>query len=703
MDETLAAIELALKNADKPMLAKSTHAVRLLRSLAYEPEQFERAIALLIKFAQAQESDDDNGAADIVLSLFYIVLSGTHAPIAMRLRVLEGMHQSDDPGLHALSLKALDAILKTNHFSSAHGFEFGARSRDYGYYPPTGKDVQDWFGAALQFVSPLALSDDPVAAGVRTSIAHEFRGLWSNAKQTDALDDLVRKIANKGFWREGWAAVRQARIFDGEHMPPDIRQRLTALEEFLRPKDLVDKVKGVVLGSGRGSVDLDNLDEVENDKYEGAMTRTNRTVENLGKDVANDEEAFKTLLPRLVQGGSRVSLFGEGLASNTEKPYEIWQAFVTGFTVEKKPDTAVLGGFLTGLQKRDAALVGKMLDEAVEHPSIGPYFPQLQARVTVDQQGIKRLHRALELGNADITQFYALAWGRASDDVPAPEFRDLLLAIARKPGGLTVSLEILSMRLVSNTADKHGPAPEVAEVGRVLLDAFEFHKKDGRTDREDHELGRIAKASLAGEVGIPIVQRVVRKMMAAIRRHDIYAHDQDDLMTALLQVHPTVVLDEAFAGDEKAKGKAVEAFADFQRFHKNPLEVSSDDVLLAWCDADPAVRYPIMAASAGLFKRPANNEPHEWLPLVSKLLARAPDPDAVLKEIVRRLRPRSWSGSLATKLEGRLKLLERLPIEQAPGLVDALGKAREDLQKCIATERKHEAADSRARSGRFED
>jgi hypothetical protein len=703
--ETLAAVEHALKDVDAPTLARSTHVVRLLRSLAYEPEQFERAIALLIKFARATadaEDDFDHSATGIVPSLFHIVLSGTHAPIAMRLKVLEGMLRSGDPGLRALGLKSLEAVLKTDHFSSAYGFEFGARSRDYGYYPPTGKDVQDWFGAVLQVVSPLALSDDPVGPGVRTSIAREFRGLWSNTDQVDAVESLVREIAKTGFWREGWVAVRQARIFDGEHMPADIRQRLTALEELLRPKDLVDQVKGVVLGSGR-SVDLDDLDEVENDDYAGAMTRMNRTVESLGKDVANHDEAFKTLLPLLVRGGSRVPLFGEGIGSGTERPYEIWHAFVTEFSRAEKPATGVMGGFLAGLQKRDAKLTDKMLDEAVAHPSVGPYFPQLQASVAIDEGGIKRLHRALELGKADITQFYSLAWGRASDDVPGPEFRDLLLAIASKPGGLTVSLEILSMRLFSNTADKQKPVPEVAEAGRVLLDAFEFHEKDGRTDREDRELGRIAQLSLAGEKGIPIVQRIVRKMMVAVSRYDIHAYDQDDLITALLRVHPTIVLDEAFTGDEKARAKAVQAFVDFQRFHKNPLEVVPDEVSLSWCDADPSVRYPIMAASAGLFKRPTNNEPHEWLPLASKLLNKAPDAHAVLKEIVRRLRPWNWSGSLATKLEGRLKLLKRLPINQTPGLIDALNKAKADLLEWIATERKNEAAESRTRSSRFED
>ncbi|MBH5371506.1 hypothetical protein [Bradyrhizobium glycinis] len=127
-DETLAAIEHALKEADEPTLAKTTHVARLLRSLAYEPEQFERAVAILIKIALAAKDDDENGAAGIVPSLFYIVLSGTHAPIAMRLKVLEGFLKSDEPELQAVGFKSLDAVLKTDHFSSAHGFEFGARS-----------------------------------------------------------------------------------------------------------------------------------------------------------------------------------------------------------------------------------------------------------------------------------------------------------------------------------------------------------------------------------------------------------------------------------------------------------------------------------------------------------------------------------------------------------------------------------------------
>ncbi|WP_270955342.1 MULTISPECIES: hypothetical protein [Stenotrophomonas] len=36
---------------------------------------------------------------------------------------------------------ALDALLKAHHFSSSSDFDFGARSRDYGWHPLTYGDI----------------------------------------------------------------------------------------------------------------------------------------------------------------------------------------------------------------------------------------------------------------------------------------------------------------------------------------------------------------------------------------------------------------------------------------------------------------------------------------------------------------------------------------------------------------------------------
>lgn len=711
-EAVLAALENALAGADETTLRSCTYLVRLLRALAYEPAFFERAFALLVKFAALPSGDDkDNEATGVVESLFYIALSGTHAPIGMRIKAAEVLLISNDPAMSRLGSKALEALMKTRHFSSHYEFDFGARSRDYGYYPSTGADVCAWFDAALKLASKFAPLDGPVAEEVRKAIAREFRGLWNYSGRAEELDKLARTIAAKGFWRDGWIAARQTRTYDGKGMDQAHRDRLTTLEEFLRPKDLVNKVRGLVIGSRAGSLELDDFDDDEDEEEEGSdeaarhtasAARSAAAIRDLGHDLAADAEAFKTVLPELMGANSRASPLGEALAEAAEDPRATWDAIVAQFAAIENASLQLLAGFISGLMKRDAALANAILDGGVEDPALSDWFPVLQASVEIDERALGRLHRALELGKASITTFYSLAYGRVTDNVPGPEFRDLVLAIVRKPGGCPVGLEMISMRLHADSSAKRTTLPEVREAGRRVLDAFEFNKKDDRSTREDYELRVVVRASLAGEDGAAVAKKLCRKLMAATARHEISGYDYDDLMGALLEVHPLAILDELFSGNAKSQRASVRLLNNLLRFHKNVLDTLPDDAVLTWCDRDPAVRYPLAASFVLLFKRPRENEPHEWTSLTVKLLEKAPDPLLVLNEIVNRLHPTSWSGSLATKLEGRLKLLEKLPVGDTPALAGAMAEAKKRLQAQIDAQRRSEQEEDRAERNKFE-
>lgn len=714
-DAVLSALEGALAGANEATLGSCMHFVRLLRSLAYEPDFFERALALLVKFAALPSSDaSDSEATGVVESLFHIVLSGTHAPIEMRVNAAEALLGSDDASLRALGVKALEALMKTSHFSSHYEFDFGARSRDYGYYPRTGEDVRGWFDAVLKLASRFALSDRPVAADVQKGIARQFRGLWNNSGRQEDLDRLARDIAAKSFWRDGWIAARQIRTYDRKALTFELATRLTALEEFLRPKDLVSKVRGLVIGARGGSLDLSDFDDEKIEKqgangtnkrnvdYAAQATRSAAAIRELGHDVAADEDAFKVLLPELMVGNGRIAAFGEALAEATAKARWVWDTLVEQFATTERAGLQLLGGFLNGLQKRDAALADAILDNALEEEPLAACFPVLQAGVNIDERALIRLHRALHLDKAPINTFYNLAYGRACDEISGPQFRDLVLAIARKPGGCPVGLEMIAMRLHSDQSAKREPLPEVREAGRLVLGEFEFHSKDGRTSREDHEMGIITRASLEGPEGVSAARTLCRKLLLAAAKHDISAYDYDDLMRSLFELHPVAMLDELFSGDPKSQRQSVRLLQNLLRFQKPLLEVVPDQVILSWCDQDPAPRYPLATAVATLFKRPKEGEPHEWTSLTRKLLEKAPDPQAVLSEIIQRLYPSSWSGSLATKLEGRLKLFHSLPLSDAPALVPVLAKAKADLQASVDAERRREKEEDRERSNRFE-
>ena len=110
----------------------------MLRHLAYDPALFDRSVELLCRYALSEDKNENNNSIrDVLKSLFYLCLSGTHATIEARVKVIEKLIDSEDQDKQELGLLLLDAVLESWHFGAAYEFGFGARSRDYGYYPNT--------------------------------------------------------------------------------------------------------------------------------------------------------------------------------------------------------------------------------------------------------------------------------------------------------------------------------------------------------------------------------------------------------------------------------------------------------------------------------------------------------------------------------------------------------------------------------------
>ncbi len=354
------------------------------------------------------------------------------------------------------------------------------------------------------------------------------------------------------------------------------------------------------------------------------------------------------------------------------------------------------------MQERDAAETNALLDESVDDPTLGNWFPLLQASVTIDDGGVRRLHRALALGIAPIGRFMNLAYGRACEPISGPAFRDLMLAIDAKPGGNLIAREILSMRLHSDGSANRKPLAETVEAGRQLLANYAFARREQGADHDDYRLGVTARACLGGPEGEPVARKMVRDLKSALQTYEVYAWEQDDLLRGLFKAQPIATLDELVAGSDKDRAKSIELFRDAMRHRQNPANVVDDDLLLEWCERDPALRYPFAAGVALLFSRPNDQSPHEWLPIAATLLRRTPDAVAVFKVMGVRLWPTSFSGSVASKYESRVQLLDKLEIGDDPALVAAVAELRAKLLDRVEKERRSELEEDLAQSGRFE-
>ena len=169
----LAAIEHALASPNAHGIAdeawRRDRIALLLRSIAYDAELFNRSATALLLLALAECSEARSRPVEQALEgLFHIILSGTHATIEQRIGIVDALLRSAEPPKHAIGIKLLIALLQTNHFSSGYSFEFGARPRDYGYWPKTWEESQHWFVTVLKMAGPIASSDLPTAQAVRS-------------------------------------------------------------------------------------------------------------------------------------------------------------------------------------------------------------------------------------------------------------------------------------------------------------------------------------------------------------------------------------------------------------------------------------------------------------------------------------------------------------------------------------------------------
>src|SRR5206468_95320 len=126
-------------------------------------------------------------ASEIHASLFTAFLSGTHASIEQRIAVARRLINSEDAAGQTLGFAALDAMLEATHFNSHYEFQFGAHSRDYGFYAKTYGELTHWFRTALALAAEITGMQGQRSERAKHIIAANFRGLWSRVGLHDEL------------------------------------------------------------------------------------------------------------------------------------------------------------------------------------------------------------------------------------------------------------------------------------------------------------------------------------------------------------------------------------------------------------------------------------------------------------------------------------------------------------------------------------
>lgn len=692
----LAALERGDKRNPEVVAAVLSQHRLLLRSLAYDPALFERSASLLV-FAATQNLGEREAkeVKNTFASLFTIYLSGTHATIEQRLGVIEHLLRSGELKQRSLGLAALEKVLKTSFFASTYRFEFGARSRDFGYQPRSNTDVRAWSAAALALIEKLAFTEGVLIKELGDLVARNFRAQWTTAQMFVHLESLARQFAANGFWRGVWAACRETMRFDRERLTPVSYSRLSALDAELRPTNLTGRVRATVLDG----LNLEDI-SIEGD-ISSEFERIDVVAQELGAAVAMDEAALADLLPDLLRDGSRLREFGQGLASRSESRRDTWSKLVEGLgqLSPKQRNVQVLMGFLAECWEKDRDMAQSLLDAALDHPTLVMFVPILHSAVQLDTRGVDRLMSALNSGQVPVEMYRKLAHSRTTSQLTGSDLRDLLLLVADQLDGFDVALELFCMRLFSDRFVQRQPEPELLEVGRQLMRRFSFRQ---RSDQDNYLVSEVVQTCFLGPEAAPFAAELADRIKRAIAAHESYSFDNGELVKSLLKVQPMAVLDALFKGDDSEQQKGARVFEHLDDLQSNPVDEISCEDLIAWCNQDGEKRFPLVASFITFAHSAGNSGPKAWSKLAKTLFTHAPDPGRILAIFVKRFRPLIYSGSCAALMEANARLLDSLDEEMTRDLALSVAEIKAQLAREIKEKREWETAQDRVRDERFE-
>lgn len=697
---TLAALERVANSHPNDAVVTWQLYLPLLRSLAYDPTLFERSTRLLSRTViQIEDQQQAKDASETFTSLFTIYLSGTHAPIEQRLSIVENLLKCCEPNALTLGLAALDQVLEVHNFNSSYQFEFGARSRDYGYRPLNQGEILNWYSAALKLVERLFLDETSLKSDLRDLMARNFRSLICFEALHDDLERICRSFSKEQFWRSGWSACREVIQFDKDWLAPEHIQRLSALETDLRPSGIKDQVRAVVLGKIFDCIELDDIGGTGGLHH--ASERLSKSALQLGAMVVTDHIILKELLPELLLGGNRIFEFGRGLVSTSSDPKSIWGMLVEELkkTDVNCRDINILKGVLAEIWSSSKETAQQILDSVFDEPDLITLLPDLHSALMLDTRGIERLQRALREGLVPVSMYRHLTLSRIEDDVSSGDIKDLLCCINNELFGFHIALELLFRLLHSDSSAQRMHESELIEFGRDLLEDITFRKGNAR---DDFYLAGLVRICLKHPGGRAAIIKIALKLKHAIAAYETYAFDNNDLLKSLIEANPTAVLDALFMGEDKDLQAGMAVFKHTSRNRACPLDLLSSELLLSWCDEQPHKRYPIAAAIITFVDRPKNDKALVWSEQANVLIANAPNPESVLTVLIKRFSPTSWSGSRAVLIEANARLLESLEGDTRPGLMAFVTGAQAKLKVDIEHERRWETEQDQKNDERFE-
>lgn len=693
---------------DNPYTATILH---LLQLLAYEASAFERCIRLLIHAADYEEDSGNDSVQNQITPFFQAYLSGTYASLAQRIAIMNECLLSDSAGRSSLGFKMLSTALE-DRWTRFGGNEFGARPRDFGFYPDHDQLVE-WRSAFIDVAVQLGTSGTPDLAGpARQIMANTFRGLWRQPAIRDKLVDAAYTLHAHHPWGEGWKAVRSTINFDhtrrrdSDDFEP-LPDNLAALERKLEPHDLIPSIMTYVLSKGAYYWDLDvNFDHSNPNSYHESEMRLESKAFRLGEEFATSDHKLEELGTSLFSNDCLPyrAAFGRGVARGVHDLRTGWQQLIEQLDTQPEgyKNFLVFDGFIEETAVIDPALVQELLDQCAQHPALRQYLVYLHPRGKFTEIDLNRCMALLDDSDIPPNMYEPILWRDEYADLPRSRVLDLARRLLSRPSGDDVVLEALCMRLHGKEGVVDTLGPDFRQIGlrAAILSLSKDRKNSG--EMSSYHMECVINAALRFDGNEAEKQEWLDTIFSVVDKHYGFVHSFANAIGITVALMHEAFLNRVFNGIEEQQEARLRLIRD-NGYQQSPLAKIDVDVLIAWCRArnDTSVWAPI-ASGISLWVKEEEPEGLSMSESALMLLEASPDPAVVLEEFAERVAPSSWSGSRANVMQPRADAIKKLIGHERVEIAEAARTVSAKLAKWIEHEKLREQRDDMEHEQRFE-
>ena len=651
--------------------------------IAFLEDSFEDGALLLLRLGAAETERWGNNATEQFKMLFQLFLGGTAAGAGTRLKFLDSVMESEDPGHLGLLVQALSRGCATSHFSRiGNPGSHGSRPSLESWRPATKLEASAYIQGCAIRLAGYAKRDDELGSIAVKNLGGLIRS-WITDGFIETAEAVIEDVGpSVSHWPEALEGLGDVLRFDIERIGEEQAERVRGLIALLQPRDVESRLRLLVTEMSWDFPDDEQL------APEVRWERQYEAVRDFARELVQDPDTLRLHLDRLSKlqprAGSgrapqrRTFDFGSAVAEFSGSPSDWLQPIVQSALAVPGPerDLGLLLGYVSRIATDFPVFEDQLKRFIAGHPELAWGFPQLCLRMGMKEPDVILAIEALEAGHLQAGHLRWWAHGGELAKLPTDAVGPLFDAmLTHSPEGYGVALDLIQMYSYSDREVLEGLRSQVVlaaeRIGywghsRALTEsAHDFSEVLGWLLGKGRADGDARKAALE-----------LARIMAGVEGIE-YEGVVAPLLPTLLSGYPELVwplLGQAVLSDPVQAWTLRTILAGQPHWGDGsnaPILSLPEDVFFGWCHANPEGAPAFAAEVVPILTSYAADDPDRAVhPVMSRLIDEFGGQDDVWRGIGMNLHTFGWAGSISDYFElfkGPLGFLQEHPNRKVRG------------------------------------